>query len=37
LEGTIGNDVAGMRPKISDAGELEYSLPVINIVAEKVG
>ncbi len=36
LEGTFGNDAAGMRPRISDAGELEYSLPVINIVAEKI-
>jgi len=36
LEGTFGNDAAGMRPKINDAGEIEYSLPVINIVAEKV-
>jgi len=37
LEGTIGNDAAGMRPRFNDAGEIEYSLPVINIVAEKIG
>jgi ubiquinone/menaquinone biosynthesis C-methylase UbiE len=37
LEGTFENDEAGMRPKIYDAGEIEYSLPVINIVAEKIG
>jgi ubiquinone/menaquinone biosynthesis C-methylase UbiE len=37
LEGTFGNDAAGMRPRINDAGELEYSLPVINVVAEKIG
>jgi ubiquinone/menaquinone biosynthesis C-methylase UbiE len=36
LEGTFGNDAAGMRPKINDVGEIEYSLPVINIVAEKI-
>ena len=36
LEGTFENDAAGMRPKINDAGEIEYSLPVINIVAEKI-
>jgi ubiquinone/menaquinone biosynthesis C-methylase UbiE len=37
LEGTFGNDAAGMRPKINDTGEIEYSLPVINIVGEKIG
>ena len=37
LEGTFINDAAGMRPRINDAGEIEYSLPVINIVAEKIG
>ena len=36
LEGTMGNDAAGMRPKFNDAGEIEYSLPVINIVGEKI-
>jgi ubiquinone/menaquinone biosynthesis C-methylase UbiE len=36
LEGTIGNDAAGMRPRFNEAGEIEYSLPVINIVAEKI-
>jgi ubiquinone/menaquinone biosynthesis C-methylase UbiE len=36
LEGTMENDEAGMRPKINDAGEIEYALPVINIVAEKI-
>ena len=37
LEGTMENDEAGMRPKINDEGEIEYSLPVISIVAEKIG
>jgi ubiquinone/menaquinone biosynthesis C-methylase UbiE len=37
LDSTFGNDAAGMRPRFNDAGEIEYSLPVINIVAEKVG
>jgi ubiquinone/menaquinone biosynthesis C-methylase UbiE len=37
LEGTMKNDEAGMRPKMNDAGEIEYTLPVINIVAEKIG
>jgi len=37
LEGTFRNDAAGMRPRMNDAGEIEYSLPVINIVAEKIG
>ena len=37
LEGTMKNDAAGMRPRFNDEGQLEYSLPVINIVAEKIG
>src|ERR1019366_4056827 len=32
LEGTMVNDAAGMRPKINDNGELEYSLPTIYVV-----
>jgi ubiquinone/menaquinone biosynthesis C-methylase UbiE len=36
LEGTIGNDAAGMRPRMNDAGELEYSLPTIYVVAERI-
>jgi ubiquinone/menaquinone biosynthesis C-methylase UbiE len=36
LEGTIGNDAAGMRPRVNKDGELEYSLPTIYIVAEKI-
>ena len=36
LEGTMGNDAAGMRPRVSDEGQLEYSLPTIYIVAEKM-
>jgi ubiquinone/menaquinone biosynthesis C-methylase UbiE len=36
LEGTMGNDAAGMRPKLNDNGELEYSLPTIHVVAEKI-
>jgi ubiquinone/menaquinone biosynthesis C-methylase UbiE len=37
LEGTMGNDAAGMRPRLNDKGELEYSLPTIYVVAEKMG
>ena len=36
LEGTMGNDAAGMRPKINDVGELEYTLPTIYVVAETI-
>lgn len=36
LEGTMGNDAAGMRPRINDNGELEYTLPTIYVVAEKI-
>jgi ubiquinone/menaquinone biosynthesis C-methylase UbiE len=36
LEGTMEKDEAGMRPRFDDEGQLEYSLPVINIVAEKI-
>jgi ubiquinone/menaquinone biosynthesis C-methylase UbiE len=36
LEGTMENDAAGMRPRFNDQGQLEYSLPVTNIVAEKI-
>jgi ubiquinone/menaquinone biosynthesis C-methylase UbiE len=37
LEGTMTNDAAGMRPRISANGELEYSLPSLYVVAEKIG
>jgi hypothetical protein len=37
LEGTMGNDEAGMRPRVNGDGELEYSLPTIYVVAEKIG
>lgn len=37
LEGTMKKDEAGMRPRVNAEGKLEYSLPVINIVAEKIG
>ena len=37
LDSTFGNDEAGMRPRFNDQGQLEYSLPVIYIVAEKIG
>jgi ubiquinone/menaquinone biosynthesis C-methylase UbiE len=37
LEGTMGNDAAGMRPRINDEGELEYTLPTIYVVGEKMG
>jgi len=36
LEGTLKNDEAGMRPRINNDGELEYLLPTIYIVAEKI-
>jgi ubiquinone/menaquinone biosynthesis C-methylase UbiE len=35
LEGTMVNDAAGMRPRVTAEGQLEYTLPSLYIVAEK--